>query len=431
MGNGLDQIAGLMNSNSTSTSYTQSLWNNLQSKINDGSFENASNYLVIQKENSSTGIYEDIGVRITVPYQLSQRYTIKDDCRELIFKSNDVENNLGDMYQFNGFYWITVDTGRVETPTNSCQLERCNATLKFYDTNGDYNEIPCIAQSKQVYDVQRDKYIWIPDGKMRVLVKYCDVSKKINLDRRFILNGLPWRVGSKDTVTYVRNNQGYMEMFFASDAESPNDDMTNEIADSLIQKAVYSLSVLNGSSIQVDISNSLQLDVQVIKTIDGVSTVISPTPSIVYSSSDITIVTVDSNGLVTFLQIGTVTITAKLSSDNTVQSNISVEGVSTPQNNYTIVLESTSQPDTEIKLNSSKTYSASLYNNSVLVSDSLFDFVLDQGSTPSSAFVYSVLSDNSVQITCKQYTYNLVLTAYLRSDHNVMQTKTIKLRGLI
>jgi hypothetical protein len=414
----------------------QIYWDDLQAVIDD-QFENASDYLTIQKESStSPNSYEDIGVRLTVPYQLSQRFTIKDDCREILFKSNDIEIALGDRYQFNGFYWLTVDTGRVETPTNSCQIERCNASLKFYDENGDYNEIPCIAQSKSVYDVKQDKMIWIPDGKMRVLIKYDKQGKKINIDRRFIINGLAWRCGSRDYITYVRNNQGYIEMYFASDFESSND--KNGVADVLIRKATYNLSILNEpipqiTPLQVKTTDNLQLNIQVDKTINSISTSINPLPNITYVSDNPTIVQVSNSGLITFLDVGVANITALLSNDSTVFDTIQVEGISVVSDNYTIELVGDKQPDTEIKMSTIAytTYTATLYNNGNIISDAMFDFVLDQGVTPISAFSYIILNDYQVKIQCKQYVYNLILTAKWRNDNNITQTKNIKLRGLI
>ena len=400
-------------------------------ELSNERFKIASNIVGVQFQNRDTLQYEDIDVRLTIPYKLRQQSNIRDDYREVLFQDNSFVIYLGELFQFNGFYWICIDTGRLETPTSSCQIQRCNNTLKFYDENGVYCETPCIAQSGNVYDVQQDKMVWIPSNTMKVFVKYDDIGRKIKSDRRFLMNDTPWRTGDVNAVKYVRNGQGYIEFFVTADVISSNDNRDLGVADYYTQSSNYILNILNGSNLQVHVGTPLLLNTQVTKAVNGNSTVVSPTPLILFTSSDITIATVDTVGNVTFLQTGNVRITAKLSMDNTIQRYIDLQVLSTQQNNYSLSIVGDSQPDIEVKLNSSKTYTAHLFNNGSEILNSLFDFVLTQGTTPSSAFVYTVLSDSQVKIQCKQYTYDLVLTVYLRSDHSIVQTKNIKLKGVI
>ena len=221
--------------NTPNISYAQYYKETLQAKSNE-TFEMASTYFVIKYKNNSTGIFEDIGVRLTLPYDLEEKGTIRDDYRKITFKDSSKQISLGDIFEFNGFRWIATDIGQLETPTSSCQVQRCNNVLKFIDEDGNSIELDCIAQSK-LYDLKLDKIILLEDNTLRVLTAYNDDSKKIKYSptpQRFILNNMPFKLHSIDPITYVRNGLGYIEMHLKSDVFSPYDDLTNGIADALL-----------------------------------------------------------------------------------------------------------------------------------------------------------------------------------------------------
>ena len=70
----------------------------------------------------------------------------------------------------------------------------------------------------------------------------------------------------------------------------------------------YSLTILNGTSIQVNENDPLTINAQV--KIDGV--ILSPMPNLVFSSSDITKATISSTGVVTILDVGNVVFSCEL-----------------------------------------------------------------------------------------------------------------------
>ena len=123
------------------------------------------------------------------------------------------------------------------------------------------------------------------------------------------------------------------------------------------EKHVFTLNILNGDFIEVQKSTTLQLNIQV-KDND---ITVSPVSEIVYTSSDITKATVSDTGLVTFLSDGSVIITAKLKSDETIQDSINISIVSTQQDNYSVDITGNNY----VYLNGNVTINAKVMNNGV------------------------------------------------------------------
>jgi hypothetical protein len=130
----------------TISSTPSEYWKDSLQALIDDQFDNASNVYTIQKKNNTTGLYEDIIVRLEVPYELKQMSTRSDDYRKILFKDNTISISIGDVYLFNDSYWLCIDGSRVETLTYSCIVQRCNNTLNLYKNNVLY-QVPCIFSS--------------------------------------------------------------------------------------------------------------------------------------------------------------------------------------------------------------------------------------------------------------------------------------------
>lgn len=184
----------------------------LQSVVNS-QFEIASDYFIIQRFNRISGTPTDLGVRLTVPYHIKGLSTIKDDYRQILFKSNDIVNHIGDLYSFNDYYYMVIDTGRVETPTNSCIVQRCNVHLKFTESTpltSNVMNIWGIASRYYIGGLSTDSYIKLPDDQLDVIIPNDPNGRKIKYTTsggtRFLL-GNPyqnWRVTNYDNISKVR-----------------------------------------------------------------------------------------------------------------------------------------------------------------------------------------------------------------------------------
>jgi hypothetical protein len=129
----------------------------------------------------------------------------------------------------------------------------------------------------------------------------------------------------------------------------------------------YSINILNGDNVQVNISDSLQI---ICEVLDG-DTVLSPTPPLIYTSSDETIATIDTNGVVSILSTGVVTFTISLESDTNIKDTITVEFVDVLQHNYAVTISGS----TSIVKGKTATYTATFTDNGVPISETSFFYI--------------------------------------------------------
>jgi hypothetical protein len=194
-----------------------------------------------------------------------------------------------------------------------------------------------------------------------------------------------------------------------------------EYSEEVQESHVYTISILNGTTINLQESTTLQLNVNYYD--NGV--LVSPIPSLTFTSSDESICNVGSStGLITALDViddCTITVSANGVSDTIVVNVIEIE-----EHNYTYTLSSTSALDTEIKLNQTKTYTAQKYDNGVAIAQG-FTFSV---SGDSSAYTLTTVDVNNCTIKCLKSGYTIVLSATDISDVTKITTKSISLKSL-
>lgn len=84
----------------------------------------------------------------------------------------------------------------------------------------------------------------------------------------------------------------------------------------------------------------------------------------------------------------------------------------------------------EIKLNQTKTYIATKYNNGTSIVQS-FTFSIIAGSTPSDAYQFNIVDGNNCSIKALKYNYSIILRATDNSDITKHVDKIIQLKSLI
>ena len=150
----------------------------------------------------------------------------------------------------------------------------------------------------------------------------------------------------------------------------------------------YSLTILNGDSIQVNENDPLTINTQV--KIDGI--IVSTLPNLIFSSSDITKATINSStGVVTILDVGNVVFSCRMANDSTVMDTISVEIVSDVVDNYTLKVDGSISV---IKTYTS-TYTCVFRNNGIVVSG-VSEFYLTADDGVSATSLASVVSQDGI-----------------------------------
>lgn len=385
----------------TITGELSDIWKDDFQAFVDEEFQNASNYYVIKKENNLNELV-DVGVRLVAPYRISASSSIKDDFKTVEFQRYDTNLLMGERYFFDGYWWITIDTGRSKSSSASCLVQRCADFLRFYDDKGVYHSIPAIVQKGGFYDLKKDQMVMIPDNQLRILVKYDDESKLIkwadtesaeNKFTRFLLEGYPYRTTSIDRHSYVRLGVGYVDIRLQADQLQDGDDLINNIANANIQ---ISINIENGATLTIGEAQEVQLNTFV--TVNGVQLI---NPVVIYSSDDESIATVDGNGLVTGVTSGNATITATYS---TVSTSIDITVDSFVNDNYTVDISSSNGVENVIRLGQTLQYTAtSLLNGSPYVNVGTWSLLKSDGITPYTDTNLTIVSivDNVLVLKCQ------------------------------
>ena len=184
----------------------------LQQIVNN-EFTNASDYYIVSKKDRTTGVLSDLGIRITMPYEIKDKFTIKDDYRTLLFQDGTTLIDMGDMYYFNDYWWMVIDIGRIESPTASCLVQRCNIQLNFTEQSPLYENIITIYGVSSKFtmgSLKTAQYIVLPDNQMEVAIPNDENGQKIKYTSyggtRFLLGNpyLNWRTIAFDNISHVR-----------------------------------------------------------------------------------------------------------------------------------------------------------------------------------------------------------------------------------
>ena len=170
----------------------QNLYRYHLQQIVNAEFENASDIYYIKRYDRITKAWEDITIRSTMPYEITKLSNMRDDYRKFIFKDLSKAIYLGDTFDFNGHRWMAVDLGRIESPTSSAIVQRCNIQLNFTTATpltSNIITLDAIAQNI-LLDTKTDVFIPLPAGEINVYVPVCDDARKIKFapkPTRFLL----------------------------------------------------------------------------------------------------------------------------------------------------------------------------------------------------------------------------------------------------
>ena len=209
----------------------------MQALINDrwdNSTQNSFN--VWQEIPFASGKYEKVDVSIDTAVEIGTGFKKGEDFK--VFSHRDIshEVQLGTMFKTDSDYWICINTNAFASPINSCEVRRCNNTLKWINPdNGYVYEQWCVID----YELSKpqplqDKNVVVASGHIVVIVQGNELTLGIQKNQRFIFNGQPYKLASFQTMLNDHADQSftnliYMDMYL--DLEKASDDMYNMIAD--------------------------------------------------------------------------------------------------------------------------------------------------------------------------------------------------------
>ena len=292
-----------------------------------------------------------------------------------ILSMPDETFNVGDVVVYDDLIYLVITIDKDNSVQTKGQIELCNNTLSILKDNI-LHHVPCIIESNvrfQDLRVQETRFIVTPDDKITARIPNNEITKDISRNLIFKLSDYDnYKIISVNRVT----EPGLIVLKF------------EYVAEEAIEHN-FVVSILNGSSIEIQENTSLQLNIEVKDN----GNIMSPTPTVTYNSSDENICTVDSGGLVSAIAVGNCVITA---SSNGASDSIGIGVIENVQHNITVEITS---GNSSIVVNKSSTYGCTFRDNGIAVpGTSVFYLTADDGVN--STNLATITSQDSAENTC-------------------------------
>jgi len=303
-------------------------------------------------------------------------------------------------------------------------MRKSNYSIKF-NFLGNVKSFPAIISTKTL-DIETGQYISLPVGKIIVEMQNNLDTRDIVLQQRFLIMNQPWKIVGID-----KSVEGLIVLNCDYDSFIASDDKVNEIPNRWDYETThnYVLTIVNGDNSAVNINDILTVTATV--TDNGVE---MTNPDITYLSSDSNIVSVDNSGQAMGINLGTATITARMTNNPDVKDTIEVTVQEAPtSHNYSIAITGSAT----IKLNQTLSYTATFYDNGVEATDQSGIWSIASPNPDGTTNVYATIlsqTGNSVSIkgtsTSSYVNKYLSLVCTLNSDNSITANKQIQVKSL-
>lgn len=297
--------------------------------------------------------------------------------KKLLCKPNETIKT-GDLVEFNSSKWLCTEEDNNSPIYGIGLISKCNSVLNI-NKNNVITQVPCIVETNiNLYKLGTEdtKFISEPLTSIVMRVQNNNITSLIKRDD-----------------IYKLKTQNYKVIDLNDDIQPGLLILKLEYSTEQQILPTYALTILNGDSIQIAQSQPLTINTQV--TSNGE---IIHSPSLTYSSSNVNIATIDENGVVTILSVGTVAFNVYLASDESVSDSIVVEVIADveEQHNYTAEINGSNS----IIKDKSANYTCIFKDNGVQMSGISSVFYLTSDDGVGSTNLASISSQDSVANSC-------------------------------
>lgn len=340
---------------------------------------------------------ETVQCRITDSFDEQANLKRGDDWKNILFYE-PVENiTVGMLAWFENNTWLGFNTRNIAALTSSITVRRCDNKLNFVDEFNNVTSIPFVFDKYTILNstpVEKPSQpISLINGYKNAWVQYNEWTATMKTNDRFIINGQAWTVRGIDSVgrqfTDQRESVRLISFVLTRSEERNGDDLVNDIAD-----ADANVWVINPSIEYLDGAVGDYGTFTSTLTHNGE---VNTDYSVLYSSTDESVITVDENGNYNIVGEGEAKIICSFEKNGNITAEITVVATAehpTPTNNYEIVFD---EIPAQIPQWESITLTAYVYrDNSQIVAP--VAFMLD--GVPTSYYSILDVTDNSVTIEC-------------------------------
>jgi hypothetical protein len=373
------------------------------------SFTNSPFYYQVAIDNSSvpidTQIVDDSQTRdekiLTTPYET------------LI--------SLGNILTWKTDKWIVIHFDEMSEIYKRCKIRKCLSTLKWLREDGEIQEVDFTYRSQAAtnFGITDDRVLTLGNERRQLIIPSNVETLKIKKDRRFIFDERCWKVTAMDKLDI-----GVIYITLEENEINPAVDRVDlRIADYVGNVASYSITILGGNTISIQAGKTLQLESEV--TNNGV---IVTDRLVTYSSSNASIVTINSNGLLSSIANGNVVITASLIDYPTVADTQNVTVQLTTPTNMTVEIYGS---DT-VNKGYSQHYTIEVKNNGVLDNTQHVQWYLFADDGVSSPVLAQLINAQFTQCDIKGLGLGYVILKCIVTGYaSVSTTKRINIKSII
>lgn len=158
--------------------------------IVDDQFYDSSDWYTIQEETSfASGSYSDLDVRINSVVNTTTGANQGDDWRKLLFKDLSKIVRIGAFFVFDNNSWVVINTTILSNLTPTCTLRRCNNKLRWIDSDGVRQSVPCVLDyaitENRDYSTGGSKIV-NPSGLLKIITQLNSTTNLIVPNDRFL-----------------------------------------------------------------------------------------------------------------------------------------------------------------------------------------------------------------------------------------------------
>ena len=322
--------------------------------------------------------------------------------------SFDISSNVhtGSAVRFDDIDWLVI------SKIFDKQAYKVGSVLEITDyitinQNGILSQIPCVIESGirlfQLGD-RDNKYFSEPTTVTVARVPKNDITLQIKRNDKYKIGINTYEI--IDVNDIIEPGLLILKMEFSVEQQNiPN----------------YTLEVLNGDILELAMTQTIQLKIQIYKD----DTIIQHNPSdVVYSTSNNKICEVSVDGVLQPIDEGEVAITVKYGIVEK-QINVVISDVEIDSFTYEIIGE-----DSIIK-NYTKQYTANKYNNGTLIGNAEFTFSVINDTTPSTMYTLTTIDDTNCAVKANGNTYEIILRATDKDNALAYVDKKILLKSIL
>lgn len=281
-----------------------------------------------------------------------------------IFFDYDTDVKRGSYIIWEDKWWLTLTKVEGNHAYRHATISECNNILKWHDKFGKLHTFPCIfyPQSK-ANSFDFNQTINTVNALCKIEVQYNEYTNLINVDDRFILNGLAYTVSSinkhKMNDCFDTNSVSTIVFDLSVCQVQDDDDLVNNVANT--KKYAYVLQISEGD-FECVIGSVGKLSYNI--TLDGRNVDIP----VEFKSSDEAIIKVLDDGTYDAIGSGSATITCNIKGNDNIFDSIQIDVGAVVSNVVSIRLTSS---EVKILQGESSTYEVAKYANEVKTSDTI------------------------------------------------------------